>query len=246
MKKRPLVVRIVALAFFLSPLFIISQLLMLYNIPFEQCLYVFTPQIWSWQIILVMISTPLVGFAVWSVRRWGYIVLLVYAGLMLTNNIILYVSNLAASSLAQRLLLNAGIIALILVFQRKEVNAPYFNPNLRWWEQAKRFIAPPLRVFVKTFGKNEVLFEAASFDISETGIFIASDRSVTVGDVFGIDIDVTTDLTIHASGEVVWVHNSADKLPKGFGFKFLAVDRAFRIHLKTSLRELQAHMRKRG
>jgi hypothetical protein len=215
-----------------------------YHIPLAKWYVVFTiPELWNWQALAFAILTPLIGLCVWTVHRWAYLALIAFTALVLVNNIVVGASGRGVANLAEQLALFAGLALLILIEVRKEFYAPYFNPRLRWWEQAQRYLTDRIRVRVKEFGTNSVLFEANSFDISATGIYVVSGHPVKPGDVFGMDVHLPGGKKSYVTGEVVWMHGGNDRNPQGFGCRFTAMDRHFKAEIRSAIRALHAGIR---
>ena len=149
------------------------------------------------------------------------------------------------SGTADRVVILGGLAALMLTELRKEFYAPYFNPRLRWWEQARRYSTDRILVFVKEFGTGVDLFQAASFDVSATGIYIVSDRAVKIGDAFALEVVLPGDIRSHATGEVVWAHPGGGGNPPGFGCRFTATSGQFKADLSRAIRALQAAIKDR-
>ena len=117
---------------------------------------------------------------------------------LIINNIVLFLNKSTGLPGYIIVIFNALLLALIVVFVRKEVYSPYFNPNIRWWEQATRFYYDNMRIIVKVFEKDTKLFEATTFDVSETGAFIATDYSVNTGDKFSLEIHLSNESILYA------------------------------------------------
>ena len=252
MKNRPLTIRIVSLLFILSPLGIIGELIFLYAIPLPMWYLVFNPGIWNWQVVSLTIITPLLGLAVWTVHRWAYWTLVGFSGLVLINNIVLWIFGRSLSSQAwQRVLFVLLILAFVLLILRKDFAAPYFNPRMRWWEQARRYCPGAFKVIFRRFGSDEQLFEATLFDISETGIYVVGQPMAKIGDMFGVDIELSGGRILHASAEVVRVAVAGDPVSQGdqdkagFGCRFSSVERNFSSEVRKTLKEMRAAIRKR-
>jgi hypothetical protein len=212
----------------------------------DQWYRVFTPALWNGQVIAAALISPLVGVAVWLVKPWSYYVLVGYSILLLINNLVLWMFNLSRSTFEMRILLVAGIVVLVVIFLRKEFMAPYFNPHLRWWEQARRYLTALTGDFsmsVHDFHDASKLFEAGIFDISTRGCFIVSDRVVNIGQVFNFDIALPGGKTFHSTGEVVWVHPGKKDLPQGFGCRFQTVEPSFVAELERVVKALNLQMR---
>ncbi len=244
MKKRPLIIRILAYLYFFSPLFILAELILLYDIGFKKLALI--PYMFTWHTVIVMLITPFVGYAIWSVKKWGYYVLIGHSILLLLNNIILYVEKLTTAPLWMIVVFNVLILGLIVAFVRKEVYAPYFNPQIRWWEQARRYYYNGMRILVKRLYSDDILFEAKSFDISETGVFVATGKNVSVGEKFSFEMILKNSSMLYADGEVMWVnHKKKGEVPAGFGCRFIREDELLKKRIRYHLKDIEAVVRER-
>jgi hypothetical protein len=239
-----MLIRLLAFALWLAPLGMTAELIYVYRVPLEHWFYIFTPEIWNWQIIAVSIISPLVGCAVWTAHRWGYWALVAYAILLMANNLAIWAFDRALSPIGLRIVMVAGIVAMAVLMARREFMAPYFNPRLRWWEQAHRFTGERFHMTLKEFGTGKVMFDTDSFDVSMRGCFIASNHPARVGEVFGFEIRLPGGTVFHASGEVVWAHPGGGGTPQGFGCRFLTVEPNFRRRMRQAIRHLHLHARK--
>ena len=88
--------------------------------------------------LIILFIYPVAAFSVFSVRRTGWWIFIVSALLIMAYNIAAYVRN-PMISLFGMILFNLAILAVAGFFFRKHIIAPYFNPRLRWWEQASRY-----------------------------------------------------------------------------------------------------------
>ncbi len=244
MKQRPLVIRLLSFLYFFSPLFILLELMWLHDIgPGKLFLLPYTI---SWHVFLLMVVTPFVGYAIWTVRKWGYYVLIAHSILLLFNNTILYFERLTTTPLWLIVIFNILVLVIIIAFVRKEVYAPYFNPQIRWWEQARRFYYNGMRILVKRLYSDDIMFEAKSFDLSETGLFVASGKNVSVGDKFSFEMVLKNSSILFADGEVMWINpKKKGDIPAGFGCRFLNIDDLFRKRIRYHLQDIEATVRKR-
>lgn len=246
MKKRPLLVKFLALCFLLSPLGILIELAIMAELPLPYLWLVFTPPFWHPQVLIVTLLTPVVGYGIWSTKCWGFWAVLAYSLGMFVNNIVLFVLGITFDNILITIAFNTIMIAIVLVFLMPVVRAPYFNPRLRWWEQATRWKTHDLRVLVKEFGTGRLLFEAEAFDISETGVFIATDRIHALHDIFHLEIHGAHDLVLHAGAEIVWAPKHQATRPHGYGCKFTTVDREFRKRIHSCIQEIKKLVKTRA
>lgn len=244
MKQRPLFIRILAYLYFFSPLFILAEIMLLYDIGFKRIFLL--PYMFTWHTITIMLITPLVGYAIWSVKKWGYYVLIAHSVLLLVNNIFLYFQKLTTTPLWAIVVFNLLILGVIIAFVRKEVYAPYFNPQIRWWEQARRYYYNGMRVLVKRLYSDDILFEAKSFDLSETGIFVATGKNVSAGEKFSFEMVLKNSSILYADGEVMWVNRKKKgEIPAGFGCRFIKEDPLLRKRIRYHLKDIEAVVRQR-
>jgi len=243
MKKRPLSIRILATLFLLSPIGLLIELMYLYEIPIAYWTKVFYFEFWTWQIFAFVILTPLTGLLILTARKWAFMALVAFTILILVNNAAVWLSGLAMKGTAWRVTLTAGILALVLIELRKEFYAPYFNPRLRWWEQAHRYATDKIRLLVEESETRSPLFEASSFDVSDSGVYVVSENEVKIGDVFALEIMLPGDKSDTVSAEVVWIHGGNDSNPKGFGCRFLDMDRYFKKEIRSAVAVLRADLK---
>jgi Tfp pilus assembly protein PilZ len=245
MRNRPLSIKLLALAFILSPVGVVAEILWLYRVHPEHWYYIFlTPELWTAQVWAMLILTPLVGVAVWTTRKWGYYALVVYTGLIVVNNIAVWASGFALSGLIERAILTVGLAVLVFVELRKQFMAPYFNPRLRWWAQARRYLTDRFHIVVKDRGSGAPLFQADSFDVSETGIYLTTDHAAKIGEDYQLDVMLPGDRHVPAVGEVVWVHGGSDSNPPGFGCRFKGLRAPQRRAIRHAVRDLRASMQR--
>jgi len=119
------------------------------------------------------------------------------------------------------------------IFFRKNVIAPYFNPNLRWWETEQRF---KLDLYCEVEDNGEKI-KGDIIDISEIGSFITPSKALTVGSKYKVT--------------VYWVKNSIDfevkviraSSPKekynGYGIMFIHITEEQKVFISNMIRELK-------
>ena len=195
----------------------------------------------------MIVLTPIVGYGIWSVKKWGYYLLLTHSVLLILNNIVLYAVKATPVPLWIVITFNMLLLGVIIAFVRREVNAPYFNPRLRWWEQAARYYYDKMRIIVKKIGTDKTIFEAKSFDVSETGAFVVANNKVAVGDKFSIELVLADKSMLYTDGEVVWVNKpKKTSNPAGFGCKFMNHNNLFRKRIRFHLMDIDAKIKERA
>jgi len=244
-KKRPLIIRLLSYLYFVSPIAVIIELAWLNNVGIFHLGHIFN--FVNWHVLLMFFITPLVGYGIWSVKKWGYYLLILHSVFLIFNNVVLYAGRETLLPLWAIIVCNLALVAVIVAFVKKEVCAPYFNPNIRWWEQASRYYSD-MKITVKEFGTENKLFEAKSFDTSETGCFIVTDRDVDIRDKFSLELSLAKNSILYIDAEVVW-GNSKKKRgghPAGFGCRFIEPDYLFRKRMSFHMRDIRAKIKERG
>ena len=102
--------------------------------------------------------------------------------------------------------------------------------------------SPRLDVVLRVrFERKEDLQEALIHNISQMGVYLATDRPFDVGYQFLIEIDLPNDKgQISGKCEVVWVNQvEATDYPKGMGVQFVELGSRDRELLEEYLQELR-------
>ncbi|HBM51713.1 MAG TPA: hypothetical protein DDZ97_01325, partial [Deltaproteobacteria bacterium] len=178
--KKPLIIQLVGWALILAPIgyyvttalqwqnwslvVLIEQLLALPHGPLK---------------MVVILSSPLVGLAVHSVKAIGWISFMLYCGATIFVNFYIAYSSEAVTNFSASLYSLTGVLAILVYVVRKEIMAPYFNPQMRWWESAERFPFK-LDVLLKS-EQGEEKISSRTFDISVSGCFLTTDLEYQTG-----------------------------------------------------------------
>lgn len=112
-------------------------------------------------LILMLLPIP-VGIGIINVKRWGWQLFLVYAGILILYNLQVFVFNFKLYNFVALFNSIIGILA-ILYFVRKDISAPYFKMYPRGWRLQKR---KPIEMEVSVNGKS-----LKTTDVSSTGFY---------------------------------------------------------------------------
>lgn len=213
MQRKPLMIQLIALGYLLSPFFFILQYFYFSGQPLSDTS--------TWQSILTpyklsfIVLPPIIAFGIYRIRLWGWYLSLVHMLFLLGNNVLAF---LVGSRTPPWAIIAFTLVTLtvLLTFVRNTVRAPYFNPRIRWWESKPRY-AITLKVAVQN---DRTQFQGETFNISEGGLFMASETPVTISEMFKLQISRNGETPVEAQGQVVWVNPPGQKLPQGFGFCF--------------------------
>ncbi|MDG2199488.1 MAG: PilZ domain-containing protein [SAR324 cluster bacterium] len=168
--------------------------------------------------LLVILSSPLVGLAVHSVKAIGWISFMLYCGATIFVNFYIAYSSEVVTNFSASLYSLTGALAILVYLVRKEIMAPYFNPKMRWWESAERFPFK-LDVLLKS-ERGEEKISSRTFDISVSGCFLTTDLEYQTGQKIDLNIKLIDPVDLQA--EVVWVCPGNENVPKGIGIRFIS------------------------
>lgn len=183
--------------------------------------------------------TMLAGYGMYKVRPWGYYLVILHSLIVIVNNTILLFRGISGTSLYLGITFNLIMLTIFFLFLRKEIYSPYFNPRLRWWEQAKRFITKDLNVTIYDEDKN--LGEHIAFDLSETGVFVKikdSIQTLNLEKKYNLEIALNTDSIVNVYAQAMWINNEErPNIPIGVGFKFLSINRTTKKNIKNYIKQ---------
>ena len=174
MSRKPVIITIIALCYFLSPLFIIFQSAVINNIPIFGYGNIF--ERFAISDIITLLFYPVCALCILIVKKPGWYIFILSSLYLISYNIIAFILSDRYSIL---LIIFYNIILFIVtcIFFRKHIIAPYFNPKLRWWEADERYkINIKLNIDIKN---NKI--NADILDFSETGCFISSEAELKPG-----------------------------------------------------------------
>jgi len=153
-----------------------------------------------------------------SVKVIGWISFMLYCGATIFVNFYIAHSSDVVTSFSAVLYSLTGVLAILVYVVRKEIMAPYFNPQMRWWESAERFPFK-LDVLLKS-ERGEEKISSRTFDISVSGCFLNTDLEYQTGQKIQLNIKLMDSVDLEA--EVVWVCPGNENVPKGIGIRFIS------------------------
>ena len=173
----------------------------------------------------------LTAWGVWKVRPWGFGLYFVLLGTIVIVDLYLILAQGRPVSIMHTI--DFVLIAFgVVLFTRREIIEPYFNPRVRWWERSKR-VGTRLAAQVEFDGKKvsgEVL------DLSGSGCFFSTAEDLISNEskvqVRLLNPDHMKDLAF--PGEIV---RSIDL--RHHGMRFMQLTRQQRRSLKTLIDELE-------
>jgi hypothetical protein len=227
--KKPVSIVTLSILFILSPLVILilnSAINMVPLIGSGSIIYRLKP----FDLIILALYL-LTGVSIFLVRKWGWWVIIISAAIMFTYNLITLYYN-PFSSLLILLLMNLSLFSVTLVFFRKHLIAPYFNPQLRWWEQDQRY---EIDIYLKFLGINRNVIIS---DISEGGCYIFVDFLIDKGSELPVLIVCGT-FHITVKAIIMRIAKESDRY-YGYGLMFQKVEDIEKDGLKKLITKLKA------
>jgi hypothetical protein len=204
MRKKPFLVHATALTLVLAPLYLLAIGLFQYHLPLPSI----TDSI-GLQIAALTAGCWISAIGIWKVRAWGYYLFLALASVSLIVDLYAFSQNRLVTVWLGVDLAMCGLG--IMLFLRKNLAEPYFNPQIRWWDRAKR-VQTDYPVVVGDSHKQVV---TKLLDLSETGCFVETVQDKMVGAKLEVDLTIgsyrfVTDAVIIRFCET----------PKGVGLRF--------------------------
>jgi hypothetical protein len=166
------------------------------------------------------------------VTKPGWWIFIISAALIFTYNIIAFVSNPMISIMGV-LAFNLGLFIAAGLFFRKHIIAPYFNPRLRWWEQACRYDID-LGVALEYSDSYELGYLE---DISLGGCFIRISEKVKIGNIYPLKLSLGNALSISIKGKIMRTVTDDCSLP-GYGVMFSNLTHTERGGLENMMKGL--------
>ena len=225
MKTKPWAANLIALTLGAVPIFV-SALLYIYKsngYPVEKMSDVML------EFGLLTVGSIVVAFGVWKVRKWGFAMMLIMAAVVVGFDVHHIVVNPKTANIWDFVDF-VLVVAAIIFISRKNVRVVYFNPKLRWWEEAPRF---KIRVTGKMVFADEFI-ERPIIDISTSGCLIGVAGMSDIPEVFELQIDHKE---IHFRTKARRVRLS--RAPLGIGLSYLEMDRRKKSDLKRIIQALK-------
>ena len=229
MKTKPWIIFVLALIHILAPLgnILANSLRSGRPLP-DQVNYWFSvlPKL----LLLIYLFVPiLAGVFILICRRWSYWGYLVCLAVLFGSNIYAYATNTTLTNfifLCMALLVDLLIVAYFVVPSVRKV---YFDPKVRWWETAMRYIyTPDVIINGQAPGKMN--------NISDGGLFVQTAKTLTESDKIQVQWnDEGEQFDFH--GRVVYIN------PKngGFGVQFEHTPES-----EKSIKKLTQRLHKKG
>jgi hypothetical protein len=236
-RNRPLPILILAvLQIFVEPGFNLFMNSWLSGISVAEYLAWFSSRHDWWSLAYLFVLPPIMGIAVYSMKRWSYPLFLLGATWMLVENINYFKAE-QSHLIPLSAVLYLGNIAFVAYFLIPAVRAPYLNRKLRWWESQIRFLVSYPGKLRATVDDESIQCEVK--DLSKGGAFVRCAREFSTGST--ITLSFVTDAAELISSEARVVHTRrVSGEVAGFGVQFQSLPAPHRQQLKKTLKRLRA------
>ena len=181
-----------------------------------------------WDVLGVLVCGSFVGYGVFKVRPWGYFAFLGYSAALVLAFVYRHILDPTTFNYLSVIIL-VGSLGVVAGMIQRHFSAPYFNPQLRWWESDPRLKA---QMNAKLLVDGEKT-DCHVLDISQSGAFVASDETLIPGDILRFRLSLI-DYDFAAEARVVRKSQALG----GYGIMFLDMDRNRRKVIKSVLRYL--------
>ena len=226
MKKRPLILTILALMHLAYPFFYLIQVVWFGKVPIENVMSLI-PVIYNPlkhpHFFYISVVSLVIGYGLFRVWVWAFYLFLVNAVYSVVHNFyVLFFMYGFSDDPFKGILRIVGILASLGVvgyFIRKEIRAPYFNPRMRWWESAPRYVVN-IPVSFKGHASSD---DAKIYDLAIGGAFVVTKGEFKLGEYHDCTFTLNETDNVDVKGEVVWVSDGTGRHPQGVGVKFQGV-----------------------
>ncbi len=164
--------------------------------------------------IIILLIYPLAAVSIYTVTKAGWWIFIASAISIFVYNIAAYINN-PMISLIGVFLFNLLLFVAAGFFFRKHIIAPYFNPRLRWWEQASRYDIN-LGVSLEYSDSYELGYLE---DVSLGGCFIRISENIKIGHVYQLRLSLGNEMSISVKGRIMRSVFDDCSLP-GYGVMF--------------------------
>lgn len=164
--------------------------------------------------VLILLVYLIAAVSVFTVTKAGWWLFIASAAGIFAYNIIVY-SGSPLITVIGVLLFNVILFAVAGFFFRKHIIAPYFNPRLRWWEQASRYNVD-LGVSLEYSDSYEIGYLE---DLSLGGCFIRISEKISVGKTYPLKMSLGNEMSISINGRIMRAVTDDCSLP-GYGVMF--------------------------
>jgi Tfp pilus assembly protein PilZ len=188
-------------------------------------------------IILLWVGFLILAWGIFNVKKWSFFAYIPLASANLVFSMFVYQGFTLVFWLREAFFINLVFFIPVFFILRKDILAPFFNPELKWWEQHKR-VKKALSIYIPKGDKEQKL---TTYDISADGLFAATKEldDFPLGREFKAHVqleDISQNLEVHC--KVVWQSEGDGNYPQGFGCTFVHLESLQHKTLEDYLKDL--------
>ncbi|MBO9667144.1 MAG: PilZ domain-containing protein [Bdellovibrio sp.] len=168
------------------------------------------------QLLFIYVVVPIIaGIMIFICRRWSYWVYLACLALVFFSNLYSFSTNMNWMNFGALIAVLVVDLLAVAYFVVPAVRQVYFDPRIRWWEAAPRF------VFKHQATVNDA--EGEINNISRGGLFIRTKLNLEEGQQVSLEWSYE-DIPYQVPGKVVYKSNRAAS--EGYGVQFAEENKA--------------------
>jgi Tfp pilus assembly protein PilZ len=177
-------------------------------------------------------ASVVAAFGVWRVRPWGFIVFFIFAILVVVADVTHIINDPKTLNFWDFIDVTLVALGIIFILQR-EARAPYFNPQIRWWERPERHKVDLNATLVVA----EKPVSSQLLDLSESGCFIDTNHEFSSGDLATLKLTYE-DSTFQSPVRVIRTSTA----PKGVGLMFVDTTALNTKEIKHIIKSLKKNL----
>jgi hypothetical protein len=229
MKTKPFSIKLIAFAYFFTPLANILMSAWVNHWPLTGPRAVY--QHFNFSDWFILSCFPIVALAIYRASRLGNIFFLSFSMFMIVYSSYSYLYN-PIYSLYVVLLFNIATLGVVGFFLQKHIWAAYYDPAFRWWEHPYRY-KTELKVEILI---RQIVIDARVLDISSTGCFIETTCIFSLSEPIELSFLSVSEEPVLIEAQIVWLRNQE---LRGYGVEFKNLGKNQRLYLKDLIASIK-------
>ncbi len=169
MNRRPLLIVILAILQFFSPLIYILTASFTYEIPISATAReIFTLNTGMRNIELFFLP-PILGALIYLMRKTGYYFVILSSIYLIIRGILAFIDSNETDPVLPIILTNALSLFVVAYFSKRRIRDLHLNPRLRWWETSPRYIVN-LKASLTRIGANPTKAHLQNIAVGGAGV----------------------------------------------------------------------------
>ncbi len=196
---------------------------------------------WSWlfdiQNTLFVLVSPFIAIAIFVSHLIGWILSLAYFGAVIISvSISVFTGAETAFTTWEYTIFITSSLVIVGSLLSRELRAPFFHPRLQWWKHDPR-VKTALKAVIEN---SRQTIEGFTHDLSKSGLYLISEETVQQNEPFRLQLTLEENHTVEIEARIIWVNKGQKTdIPKGFGMRFVEVEKSVKKELKKLMKEKQ-------